>query len=124
MSDLAVRVFQLVRGRDVTGVSGTGVVADGVLWPDGTMTIRWRGDHPSTVHWACLTDAETVHGHGGATRFVWVAAGPPVVEVTDAMVDRAFVALYGDGLRTNKRTNPLWRQQQTALRAALEAGDG
>lgn len=72
------RLFHLQRDRDVSGVSGTGRVADGVLWPDGTVTIRWRGDRPSTVHWDALADAEAVHGHGGATRIVWADEEPSV----------------------------------------------
>ncbi|WP_234365398.1 hypothetical protein [Streptomyces sp. RTd22] len=66
-----VRVFWLQRDHDVTGISGTGIVADGVEWPDRSVTIRWRGPRPSTVNWASLTDAEAIHGHGGATRIVW-----------------------------------------------------
>lgn len=65
------RRFHLWRTRDITGSSGTGRVADGVLWPDGTVTIRWRGTRPSTVHWGWLADAEAVHGHGGHARIVW-----------------------------------------------------
>lgn len=34
------RTFRLVRDEDVSGVSGTGAVADGVRWPDGTVTLR------------------------------------------------------------------------------------
>ncbi|MEV5979124.1 hypothetical protein [Streptomyces sp. NPDC052114] len=71
MYDTPPRLFSLERDLDVTGISGVGTVADGVLWSDGSASIRWRGDHPSIVHWACLEDAEAVHGHGGATRFVW-----------------------------------------------------
>lgn len=75
------RLFALQRDHDVTGVSGTGIVADGVRWPDGTVSIRWRGERPSTVSWNSLDDAEHVHGHGGATRIVWSdldgAAIPP-----------------------------------------------
>ncbi|NUH35291.1 hypothetical protein HUF15_00655 [Streptomyces samsunensis] len=67
----AVRVFRLQRDRDITGVSGTGTVADGALWPDGTVSIRWRGDRPSTVTWDSINHAEHVHGHGGATRIIW-----------------------------------------------------
>ncbi|MFH9426392.1 hypothetical protein [Streptomyces sp. NPDC017529] len=70
------RRFYLERHTDVTGMSGTGRVADGVLWPDGTASVRWRGPRPSIVHWDRLDDAETVHGHGGATRIVWVDAPP------------------------------------------------
>ena len=66
------RRFELHRDADVTGVSGTGVVADGVLWPDGSCSIRWRGDRPSVVFWADVLDAEYVHGHAGATEFVWL----------------------------------------------------
>jgi hypothetical protein len=63
--------FHLERDVDVTGASGTGHVADGVLWPDGTVTVRWRGERKSTVNWDRVEDAEAVHGHGGATRIVW-----------------------------------------------------
>lgn len=65
------RLFHLQRDLDVTGVSGGGRVADGVLWPDGTVTVRWRGDKPSTAMWGSLADAQAVHGHGGATRVVF-----------------------------------------------------
>jgi hypothetical protein len=72
------RRFHLQRHHDVTGVSGTGRVADGVLWPDRSVSIRWRGDRPSTVFWDDLAHAEAVHGHGGATRIVWDDPEPPV----------------------------------------------
>ncbi|HVK23224.1 MAG TPA: hypothetical protein VM677_17850 [Actinokineospora sp.] len=66
------RRFYLDRAVDVTGASGTGRVADGVLWPDGTATVRWRGERRSTAHWDRMADAEAIHGHGGATRIVWL----------------------------------------------------
>lgn len=66
------RRFYLQRHTDVSGVSGTGRVADGILWPDNTVSIRWLGDRPSTVFWDRLEDAVTVHGHGGATVIVWL----------------------------------------------------
>ncbi|MFF8290450.1 hypothetical protein ACF068_14645 [Streptomyces sp. NPDC016309] len=66
------RRFYLQRHTDVTGVSGTGRVADGVLWPDGSADVRWRGERPSAVHWDRFADAEAVHGHGGATQIVWL----------------------------------------------------
>lgn len=65
-------LFKLVRDRDVSGVSGTGEVADGVLWPDGAVAIRWRGERPSTVHYDRIEDVKHVHGHNGATRIVLV----------------------------------------------------
>jgi hypothetical protein len=68
-----VRLFQLHHDTDLTGFSGTGVVADGVVWPDGTVSMRWRGPIRTTVEAACLDDIRIVHGHDGATRVVMSA---------------------------------------------------
>ena len=65
------RPFWLQRDHDVTGVSGTGIIAHGVLWPDGTASVRWTGPRPSTVFWDSVDDAIAVHGHGGHTRIVF-----------------------------------------------------
>lgn len=67
-----MRLFQLQRDEDPTGISGTGVVADGVEFGDGTVVIRWRGERPSTVVWEDISAAEAVHGHVGATQFVFL----------------------------------------------------
>jgi hypothetical protein len=64
--------FHLLRHRDVTGVSGEGIVADGILWPDGTASVRWRGEHPSIVFWdRGQVSVKRIHGHEGATEIVW-----------------------------------------------------
>jgi hypothetical protein len=72
--ETTVRRFELHRQTDVSGISGTGIVADGVVWEDGSATIRWRGDRPSIVHWQDIAHAESVHGHGGFTEFVFLDA--------------------------------------------------
>ncbi|MFI1467619.1 hypothetical protein [Streptomyces wuyuanensis] len=65
--------FTVRRHHDVTGVSGDGNVADGVLWPDGTASVRWRGEHPSAVFWdRGRVSVEFIHGHQGATEVVLV----------------------------------------------------
>lgn len=65
--------LKLRRHEDVSGVSGLGNVADGVLWPDGTASIRWRGEHPSVVFWdRGRVSVEFVHGHDGRTEIVLV----------------------------------------------------
>lgn len=65
------RRFVLVREVDVTGVSGTGAVAEGVRFSDGTVALRWLSATPSTVIWPDLDSAMAVHGHNGATRVEW-----------------------------------------------------
>lgn len=67
-----MRRFNLHRDHDVSGISGTGVVARGVEFPDGVVCLRWSGERPSTVVWNSLSDAMYVHGHGGKTRVVWI----------------------------------------------------
>lgn len=60
--------FQLVRYVDVTGVSGTGVVAEGVMFSDGTVSLRWLSDTPTTVVYNSVADVEAIHGHNGNTK--------------------------------------------------------
>ncbi len=62
------RLFELIRTEDPTGVSGTGVIAEGVEWEDGTATLRWLGKLKSVAHYDRLADVIAIHGHGGSTR--------------------------------------------------------
>lgn len=64
--------FYLQRDADVSGKSGTGRVADGVLWTNGKVTIQWRGEHSSIVNWDQLYSAIEIHGHDGLTHIVWI----------------------------------------------------
>lgn len=76
------RRFLLQRDVDLTGLSGTGVVAEGVEFSDGTVVLRWldidhdsenykRGVRPTTVVQENIEAVEALHGHGGATYIVW-----------------------------------------------------
>lgn len=66
-----MKTFTMVRSEDVSGVSGTGEVATGVVFDDGTTVIRWNGDDRSTVVWSDLNSAVRVHGHDGRTEFIF-----------------------------------------------------
>lgn len=75
------RLFVLVRHADPTGVSGTGVVADGMVFPDGRVVSRWRGTTTGVAQfmiWDRLADVTRIHGHGGRTEIVWVEREDPV----------------------------------------------
>lgn len=67
-----MRRFWLQRDEDVSDVSGTGVVAEGVEFSDGTCAMRWLTATASTALYASVGDITTIHGHGGRTRVVWV----------------------------------------------------
>lgn len=63
-----MQTFVLYREVDETGVSGTGVVAEGVEFSDGSVAMKWIvGDHRSTVLWESIDGVIAVHGHGGKT---------------------------------------------------------
>lgn len=97
MNDLSPKrpaLFHLQRDADESGVSGTGRVADGVEFQDGTVVLRWLGSRASTVVYASIADVEAVHGHGGKTRLVFDhgsreyfpgRAGPLDVVIFDAL---------------------------------------
>lgn len=74
---MSTRRFELHRDTDVTGVSGEGVVAEGLHFvePD-VIVLRWTSQWPTSVVWheRGLASVEAVHGHGGATRIVWLDA--------------------------------------------------
>lgn len=63
--------FHFQRDTDATGVSGTGRVAEGVLFADGTCAVRWLSEHRSTASYASIEDVIAIHGHGGKTRIVF-----------------------------------------------------
>lgn len=66
------RLFYLQRDTDISGISGTGCVADGVLWPDGSCAVRWRSERASVSVWSSYEDMVAIHGHGGATRIIFL----------------------------------------------------
>jgi hypothetical protein len=72
-----MRIFELVRHEDVTGLSGTGIIAEGIAFTDGTVVLRWVTEHRSTAIWPSLEDVEAVHGHGGSTEIHWRSNGRP-----------------------------------------------
>jgi hypothetical protein len=69
------RRFWLVRHHDVSGVSGTGIVAEGTLWSSGQVAVHWPGRPQCTSNWGSLDELLAVHGHGGWTTVEWIDKG-------------------------------------------------
>ena len=65
------RRFFLDRDLDVSGVSGTGIVAEGIQFSDGVCVVRWLSERRSTVVWSDIEDVVFIHGHDGKTQIVW-----------------------------------------------------
>jgi hypothetical protein len=66
------RRFHLIRLVDPSGISGTGLIAWGIVWPDSTVSLRWAGPYRSTVYWDDLSVLIKVHGHEGQTIIEWL----------------------------------------------------
>ena len=71
------RLYKLIRSVDISGISGTGLVAWATEYPNGWVTVSWviKPECPSVVIYKSLQDAIDIHGHNGATKFVEVANG-------------------------------------------------
>jgi len=94
---MTARTFTLERYEDPSGVSGTGVIADGVQWPDGSVSLRWRGEWPTiTFHERGIDSVQTIHGHQGATEIRWQedepSRGGSTVERIVAGIQRTDIA--------------------------------
>jgi hypothetical protein len=63
--------LHLERDIDVSGISGTGVVAYGIEFPDGQIVLRWDTEVNSTVIYNNTKDLERIVSHGGRTRVVF-----------------------------------------------------
>lgn len=67
-----MRRFELVRDEDLTGISGVGVVAEGVEFGDGVCVMRWCTKLSSTAIYRNADELTAIHGHEGRTAMRYV----------------------------------------------------
>ncbi len=60
-----MRYFKLIRKVDATGVSGTGVVAEGCEFDNGKCVLNWLTKTNSLGWYDCIDDIVEIHGHEG-----------------------------------------------------------
>ena len=91
MLAVLMRTFTVERGNDESGISGTGIVMEGVQFSDGRVAIQWLTTPSSLVIWDCFMEFWNicVEGHPtNNTRVVW----------SDGHVDLQNEDSYYDGL--------------------------
>ena len=66
-----IATFHLLRLEDETGVSGTGWVAEGVVFSTGWVALQWLTETPSMTFYPSIESVEAIHGHGGLTRIIY-----------------------------------------------------
>lgn len=83
------QTFEMTRRADESGVSGTGVVLHGCVFPDGTTTVRWAAGAAgvaSTVVYASYADFLQIHVRPHPTNGTQIEWGDGRVETyTDAL---------------------------------------
>lgn len=66
-----VKVFYLFRKEDVSGVSGTGIVALGAIFPSGKVQLEWiASNHVSWGAFPNIDILRQLHGHEGRTEII------------------------------------------------------
>ena len=66
-----IKHFYLKRIEDVSGTSGTGIVAVGSEFPSGHCIIEWLTFTSSIAIYKNVKDLEAIHSHGGKTKIVY-----------------------------------------------------
>lgn len=69
---MRMRLFELHRDIDTSGVSGTGIVAEGVEFSHGMCALTWLTPNRIVFIYENIKAVETIHGHGGNTRIVFI----------------------------------------------------
>lgn len=83
-----MKTFYLLRKEDVHGNSGTGVVAEGIIFDSGMVAMTWLSDIPTVTTFRRIEDVSKLHGHGGLTEVI-IQGKKKQVALFDSCVDQA-----------------------------------
>ena len=64
------KIFHLHRVEDESGISGTGRIAQGVIFDNGKVALSWLSEHPSVSMYDNIGDVRAIHGHEGKTEII------------------------------------------------------
>lgn len=70
--EVRMRRFLLNRTEDISGVSGSGIVAQGVQFDNEFCALTWLHELTSIAFYQNIEDLEKIHGHNGATKILWI----------------------------------------------------
>jgi len=78
-----VKTFILYRTKDMTNVSGVGIVAQGTEYDNGKVTLAWSGRNATTASFDSLDAVRETHCHHGYTELIIIDD----VNITEAAPD-------------------------------------
>jgi len=68
----AIKRFLFKRSEDVSGVSGTGTVGEGVEFTNGKIVMCWLSSVSSLSFFDNIKELELIHGHEGRAVIEWI----------------------------------------------------
>lgn len=93
--DQRPKLFYLERTADQVGLTGTGKVAEGIVYSDGRVSMRWLGERASTVNHDSIDNVEYIHCHNGNSKIVYYESfSIPFDKVIDKNKDQIADSLY------------------------------
>jgi len=94
-----MRRFVFNRKEDKGGVSGVGIVAEGVQFKSGKVAVSWMTRHTSVALYDDMETVEAIHGHGGSTEIQWLDGpeGEKLIGMTEVKVTTKVKDGDGDG---------------------------
>ena len=66
-----IKPFYLLRKEDVSGISGTGIVAFGAVLPSGKVVMEWATYHRTLTIFENIEDVIKFHGHDSRTEVIF-----------------------------------------------------
>jgi hypothetical protein len=85
-----VEVFHMIRNEDESGISGTGHVATGIVYPDQSVVLRWNTDSPTITIFNSFKDFKKVHvdNHpSNETEFKWLTIEDETTKMLAEAID-------------------------------------
>jgi hypothetical protein len=116
-----MRFFYLHRKNDVSGVSGTGIIAHGVEFDHGMCAFTWISPYHKVDIAANVKTIEQVHGHGGDTQVIYhdpAMLGEKLREAFERLAQEHEYEFKGDGPMADPR---ILTGLATALLKAFES---
>ncbi len=96
-----MKCFQMRRTEDETGVSGIGIVAEGVEFDNGKVALTWLANPllTSVAVYDRMDDLILIHGHGGKTTIEVIGGGEIIPEFCIQTSGPCFPIEESDGVR-------------------------
>lgn len=67
-----LKQFYLNRKEDVSGVSGTGIIAQGVIFPSGKVVMEWATSYGSIAIYENINEIQVLHANKGKTELIYI----------------------------------------------------